>query len=141
MWSWSTSRHRTSGRRRLYDERFLEYVELFNERCFYDSHEALEDLWLDSHGENRFFYQGLIHLAAAFHHLARRNMEGFETRLRSARAHLSGYPELYEGIDLRLVRGSIAVWLERLAAREAGKALPYDEEQVPVLKLELEGPG
>lgn len=120
----------------MFDERYLEYVELFNERCFYDCHEVLEDLWLDNDGPSRRFYQGLIHFATAFQHLLRRNMAGFEGRLNSAEAYLASYPDHYEGLNLAEIRKAITHWKERLARRAEGDILPFDDTAVPILKLE-----
>ena len=120
----------------MFDERYLEYVELFNERCFYDCHEVLEDLWLDNNGPSRRFYQGLIHFATAFQHLLRRNMAGFESRLNSTQDYLAPYQDHYEGLNVVAIRQAIACWKERLARRSEGEILPFDDAAIPILKLE-----
>jgi len=49
--------------------KFIEAVRLFNEHKFWEAHEALEVLWLADKSPDRAFFQGLIHCAAALHHL------------------------------------------------------------------------
>lgn len=116
-----------------YDERYLEYFELFNERYFYDCHEVLEDLWLDNDGDSRKFYQGLIHLATAYQHLFRRNRAGCEARFRTALKYLEPYGEYYEGLDLMKVRVNVALWLGRMTT--APGPATYRDADVPVLEL------
>ena len=46
-----------------YDPRYLAGVLLFNRQDYFEAHEAWEDLWSESHGPARKFYQGLIQAA------------------------------------------------------------------------------
>jgi len=48
----------------------------FNRGDWYDCHETLEDLWIDSEDENRWFYQGLLQIAVALHHWRNGNFGG-----------------------------------------------------------------
>jgi predicted metal-dependent hydrolase len=116
----------------IYDDRYLEYIELFNERDFYDCHEVLEDLWLDNDGPDRRFYQGLIHLASAFLLLMRGKFRGSRSRFASTLVYLAEYPEHFHGLDLAMLKRNAAFWLNELEA--AGMAI-YRDAEVPVLKL------
>ena len=115
----------------MYDERYLEYIELFNDRAFYDCHEVLEDLWLDNDDDSRRFYQGLIHLAAAYLLLFRGNHRGCTQRFTTTLAHLQAYPAIYEGLDVDSIRANVSMWLLDL---QSG-APTYDDARVPRLKL------
>lgn len=114
-----------------HDERFIEYIALFNERAFWECHEVLEDLWLDTYDGDRHFYQGLIHFAAAFHHLWRGNRSGCRKLMTTTLSHLDGFPAEHLGLDLGVVRGAAQAWLGRL---DDGQAV-YDDTQVPRLSL------
>ena len=48
------------------DARLREGIRLFNERRFFECHEALEALYQDTEAENRPFIEGLVQVAAAF---------------------------------------------------------------------------
>lgn len=48
----------------------------FNRGDWYDCHETLEELWIDSEDENRWFYQGLLQIAVALHHWRNGNFGG-----------------------------------------------------------------
>lgn len=121
----------------MLEEQYLEYIELFNERDFYDCHEVLEDLWLDYHGPARRFYQGLIHLASAYLLLLRGNMRGCRARFISTLAYLDDYPPTYLGLHLHPIRQNIALWLTRLDAAAPGERTPYRDADVPMLSLDL----
>ena len=79
------------------DKRFHEFVRLFNERSFFEAHEVLESLWRETPGRERFFYQGLIQIAAALVHLQRGNDAGCRALLLKAAGHLKESSEFSEG--------------------------------------------
>lgn len=75
-------------------------VELFNERRFWDAHEAWEHLWLSASGGEKQFLQGLIQLAAAYHHVQRGTSPRGAVRLfDAAMRRLEPFPPLHDGID------------------------------------------
>src|SRR5437588_755419 len=59
-----------------YDPRYLAGVLFFNERDFFEAHEVWEDLWSESHGNERRFYQGLIQAAVGLFHFSGGNLGG-----------------------------------------------------------------
>lgn len=71
----------------------------FNAREFWHAHEAWETLWLVAETEIDDFLQGLIQLAAAYHHLQRGTLRGavrlFDTSLR----RLEKFPPQFCGLD------------------------------------------
>ena len=77
----------------------VEGIELFNARHFWHAHEAWEKLWLVEREETRPFLQGLIQLAAAYHHLQRGTLSGAVRLFDAGLAKLAPYPELFCGID------------------------------------------
>jgi len=51
------------------DPRFLKGIDEFNRQLFFECHETLEEIWLEEHGEERRFYQGIIQIAAGYYKL------------------------------------------------------------------------
>ena len=51
-------------------------VSLFNHGLFHECHDALEPLWAEATGELKASLQGLILLAAGYHHLQMHNRQG-----------------------------------------------------------------
>jgi predicted metal-dependent hydrolase len=95
------------------DDHLAEGVRLFNERRFWHAHEAWETIWLESKSP---FLQGLIQLAAAWHHVQRGNARGAERLFAAALEKLSDFPAGHCGIDRAAVEK---------AAREPSH--PYSE--------------
>lgn len=84
----------------LYDPRFIEGVEFFNDCEFFEAHEVWEDLWSDYQGPSRRFYQGLIQVAVCLHHFGNGNIRGAKKLYFSSRKYLEDYLPRYEGVDV-----------------------------------------
>ena len=61
---------------RLHPSSLVAGIELFNAQKYWHAHEAWEGAWLASEGDLRTFLQGLIQMAAAYHHVQRGNVRG-----------------------------------------------------------------
>jgi predicted metal-dependent hydrolase len=92
---------------------------------FFSAHEHWEVVWLASKEPEKTFLQGLIQVAAAFHHLQRGNLRGTRSLLRRARSRLTPYPESFGGINVISLVKEIDEWLHRLEASNASHGLPY----------------
>lgn len=87
------------------DQRLKRFIELFNDKIFFDAHEVLEDLWIETEGELKDYYKGLIQCSVAFVHLERGNYKGAKKLFRTSCEYLSQYDGVLEGIDVdRLLR-------------------------------------
>ena len=98
---------------------FARGVGQFNRREFFDSHESWEAIWLAAPEPEKTFLQGIIQVAAAFHHFERGNREGAESLLRQGLVKLERFPEKYHGIRLEELRLPARKWL---AALERGES-------------------
>ena len=78
---------------------FLEGVERFNAREFWNAHESWETLWLVAETEMDQFLQGLIQLAAAYHHLQRGTFRGAVRLFDASLRRLEKFPPSFCGID------------------------------------------
>jgi predicted metal-dependent hydrolase len=76
-----------------------EFISLFNQKEFFDAHEVLEQLWLETEGEDKNFYKGLIQCAVALAHLQRGNRKGADKVCSTACAYLDRYPSEHLGIE------------------------------------------
>ena len=75
-------------------------VELFNVHEFWHAHEAWEALWLKASGDEKQFLQGLIQLAAAYHHVKRGTSPRGAVRLfEAALRRLEPFPEGFQGVS------------------------------------------
>jgi predicted metal-dependent hydrolase len=81
---------------------------------------VLEDLWSGVRGPARDFFQGLIQVSVAFHHLTNANLGGAGSLLERALGRFARYPDRYCGFDVAAQRAELVRWRERIAAGEVG---------------------
>lgn len=82
------------------DRRYQRAIELFNEREFFACHDVLEDIWAETLGTERNFYQGLIHAAVSLFHFEGGNLGGARKMYNSTVRYLTPYRPRFQGIDL-----------------------------------------
>ncbi len=73
----------------------------FNSWRFYDCHETLEDVWRAEGSDLADFYQGIIKVAAGFHHLLRGNHKGTVNLVGPGLALLEPYRPACLGVDVQ----------------------------------------
>jgi predicted metal-dependent hydrolase len=103
---------------------FARGVDHFNALEFWEAHEAWEELWLEADGDLVEFYQGLIQLAAAYHHMKRGTFRGavrlFDAALRRLEPFADGFHHLDRAAAVKSAR-------EHRAFAERGESLHPDE--------------
>jgi len=91
-----------------------EGLRCFHSGAFFEAHEHWESVWLTAQEPEKTFLQGLIQVAAAFHHFQRGNYAGTTSLLRSALRRLDAYPEAFAGVAVAPLRATIRLWLGAL---------------------------
>lgn len=92
--------------------RFRRGVTLFNAAKFFEAHEVWEELWLKESGTEKMFQQGLIQVAAAFHHHLHGNSRGRHSLLVAGLAKLERFPDEHRGIALGKLRADARAWVQ-----------------------------
>ena len=100
---------------------FEEGIDLFNEGKFFECHEAWEEVWNHSAGEEKLFYQGIIQAAVAILHAQRGNLTGAASLYSKASAKLDHLPREHMGIALGELRDALK---EFIAIAMRGEPLP-----------------
>ncbi len=120
-----------------YPELYRQGVRLFNERRFFDCHDALEESWTDTLGPERELYQGLIQAAVALFHFGNGNFGGARRMYFSSARYLQPYRPRYMGIDLeRFLADMESCFRELLDAGETYLTdAALDEERIPLIHL------
>ena len=93
-------------------------INFFNAGRFFDAHEAWEDLWRETGGPLRLYYQGLVQTAVGLHHLHRGNLNGARAQLSKALNKLEEYPPAFCRIDNGKLVEDIRALLEELTPRQ-----------------------
>jgi predicted metal-dependent hydrolase len=120
-----------------YDPRYLAGILFFNAGDYFEAHEAWEDLWAESHGDERRFVQGLIQAAVGLFHFGGGNLGGAAKLYRTARDYMRPCGSPFMGLDTE------AFWakMERCFAPLLGTASPErslrpDPALLPVITLD-----
>lgn len=87
------------------DPRFVKGLRLFNEEEFFECHEVIEDLWLETRDEYRNLYKGVIQAAAALYLFRRGPQSGARGLYQSSIRYLKPYAPRALGLNVtRLIR-------------------------------------
>lgn len=82
------------------EDLLLRGVHEFNRQFFFEAHDVWEELWNETTGEHRVFYQGLIQTAVAFYHLSNGNYKGACSQFEKALTKLERYLPSSHGINV-----------------------------------------
>ena len=131
-----------SDDRAPYQPLYLEGISLFNQREFFACHDALEELWTETLGPEREFYQGLIQAAVALFHYSEGNTGGARRMCESSIRYLEPYRPDFLGLDIdRFLTEFRDCCRELLQATTWPGGLSPDPQQFPVLVLNAEPGG
>jgi predicted metal-dependent hydrolase len=118
------------------DPRLIKGIDEFNNRLFFECHESLEEIWLEEHGEDRAFYQGLIQIAAGYLKWEQGVLIGAIKLWRTGLAKLEAYPAAHMGVDLAsLIEATRNNLKEVEAAHQQNAAAP----DIPIPRISLDG--
>ena len=125
-------------------------IQQFNNREFYECHDTLEAVWIEAPEMDKRFYQGILQVAVACHHLSNLNQRGAIILLGEAVRRLNDFQPDYLDVDvsaLMLQSSMLLQTLQQLAesnleefAQEIltkGEAISQAGESIslPVVKL------
>src|ERR1700730_9838305 len=109
------------------------YGELFEGlRCyrsgaFFECHEHWESVWLAAQEPEKTFLQGLIQVAASFHHFQRGNLAGTVSLPRSPLLPLDVSPEVLAEVAFAPLRATIRQWLDALGTPTRSPVPPFPQ--------------
>jgi predicted metal-dependent hydrolase len=92
---------------------------------FFLAHEHWESVWLISEEPEKTLLQALIQIAAAFHHLQKKNSIGAASLLQAAMRRLDSFPSVYGGVEVESLRKSIREWLKKLKRQNLSPQLSF----------------
>ena len=111
------------------EKKFQRGVALFNSGEFFLAHEVWEELWMQEADPEKTFLQGLIQLAAAFHHYTRGNSDGAQSLLAAAVVKLDRFTPSHRGIAVAELRSESTSW-----ARMLGEGKDPGREKLPRIR-------
>ena len=115
-------------------DRIEEGARLFNERAYYEAHDAFEDEWAASRGPRRTALKALVQVAAGMYHLQTSGYAGAEHLLTSGLALLRDLPDEDHLVALAPVVGPVARCLKKVRALRAGMSVRWEAADLPRLE-------
>lgn len=121
------------------------YFTCFNAQQYYEAHDVLEHLWLQTQGENYAFFKGLIQVAGAYVHLQKQHLrpdhpkDGRRLRpasrlFRLGHANLQPYGPVHWQLDVEALCEHCIVLAEAIEASDF-QINPWSPLNPPKLQL------
>ncbi len=129
------------------DPRYQGYFTCFNAAQYYEAHDVLEDLWLETEGDDFLFFKGLIQVAGAFVHLQKHFLHPHHPkhgrRLRPAVrlfdlaiTNLEPYAPLHLHLDVARLGQLCRQVAEEVTASDFQRN-PWQPDNAPQLRLQI----
>src|SRR6266498_537407 len=123
------------------------FFRCWNEQRYYEAHDVLEQLWLNTESPDADFFKGLIQAAGAFVHLQKRfehpSHAKHSRRLRPAvrlfglaGSSLSRFGPLHHGLDVTALCQLLRAFADRIVGSDY-TTNPWSPETAPKLKLNV----
>ena len=93
---------------------------------YFAAHEELETAWRAAAGEERDFFQGLVHVAVAWYQAGRGRPVATARQLEKAARRLGQFAPAHRGVDVARVLAQV----EAAQARVAGGSLELDPPEI-----------
>ena len=106
-------------------------IEEFNRQYFFQAHDLWEELWMETTGDYRLFYQGLIQTAVGFYHLSNGNYKGACSQFGKSLSKLERYPPASHGIDVQRLIGHVRECLHETEQLREGTLNLFDRSKIP----------
>jgi predicted metal-dependent hydrolase len=121
------------------------YFQCWNEQRYYEAHDVLEQLWLNSDTDDDNFFKGLIQAAGAFVHLQKRfehpshakhgkRLPPASRLFRLAEKNLSSFLPRHHGLDVAGLCQLLHAYADQIVASHY-KTNPWSPETAPKLEL------
>lgn len=98
---------------------FRRGVEHFNRREFFVAHEVWEEIWLKATDPEKTFLQGLIQVAAGFHHYQRGNLFGAQSLTRAGLEKLEKHSGQHPELDVLRLISAVRRWQTQVESANA----------------------
>jgi predicted metal-dependent hydrolase len=114
----------------------LEGIAQFNRGEFFEQHETLELLWRAETRDIRYFYQGILQIAVAFHHLRKLNHHGTVYMLTRGSNYLRPFAPRCQRVDVQALLAAAAAALREVDRLGPARLTEFDWRLAPQVRLE-----
>jgi len=125
---------------------YVAFFRCWNEQRYYDAHDVLEQLWLNTDSSDANFFKGLIQAAGAFVHLQKRFEHPSHAKhsrrlppavrlFRLAAKNLANFAPRHQGLDVAALCQLLNRYADEIVASDY-TTNPWSPETAPKLTLE-----
>lgn len=118
-----------------YPIQYLQGIEYFNHGAYFEAHEIWEEIWMESTKTQKIFYQALIQLAVALHHLESQNLKGALSLYPKTMEKLSQLPDLFTGLNIRELEKNIDNCFQNYITFKPGDNYQIQYDNIPKITL------
>jgi hypothetical protein len=123
------------------------FFHCWNEQRYYEAHDVLEQLWLNSESPDADFFKGLIQAAGAFVHLQKRFEHPSHAKhskrlppavrlFRLAEKNLANFAPWHHGLDVAALCQLLSRYADEIVASDC-TINPWSPDIAPTLKLDV----
>ena len=113
----------------------LHGIDLFNQRQFYEQHEAIEHEWHAERGPIRRLYQGILQIGVGFHHALNGNQRGAVQLLTAGIAKTAEYAPQALGIETGALVDAAQRCLDRIVELGPDRIGEFDSAMIPTIEF------
>lgn len=123
------------------DERFQKGLALFNKKEFFDCHEVIEDLWLETGPEDQYrdLYKGVIQAAAALYQFERGILSGALGLYGTSISYLEKYKPVTLGLNVQKLIEDMNACFASLNSWNGKTKIVLPAPLIPRLDFNFEG--
>ena len=126
---------------------YLAFFRCWNEQRYYEAHDVLEQLWLNTESPDADFFKGLIQAAGAFVHLQKRFEHPSHAKhsrrlppavrlFRLAQKNLANFAPWHHALDVAALCKLLSRYADEIVASDY-TINPWSPETAPTLKLDV----
>ena len=111
-----------------FEDDFFNALNLFNNKKWYEAHDAFEDIWNTLDGDERQIIQGILQVSVSQFHLSKGNLNGATILLGEGLGRIKNRTNINLGIDLESFCKCLQELLKKLQYNE-----DLSEDDIPFL--------
>lgn len=120
--------------------RFIDGIDLFNRREYWEAHELWEAVWQKCGEESRIFFQGIIQAAAAYHLiLVKKRFVGAQSNIEKSLAKLELFSGRFLGMDVDRLRSDLDRTKEAMERLGPGRLGEFPDSLLPTIEVKIGG--
>jgi uncharacterized protein len=112
----------------------LKGIENFNRGSFFEAHDLWEELWVETRGEERLFYQGLIQTAVGLYHHVNENYRGASSQFGKALLKLQRFCPSCQGVNTQQLVQDVEGCLRSVTRMNNGEEVTL-ALRIPVIQI------